>query len=51
VRAAAQRGIALDGLAGFCHAAVRPPALVVGYGNLPEAAIARGIAELARVLR
>ena len=51
VLAAARHGVALDGLAGFCHATPPPhPALVVGYGNLSEAAIARGIAELARAL-
>ena len=52
VRAAAQRGIAVDGLAAFCRdAAGAPAALVVGYGNLGEQAIARGIAELGRALR
>ena len=52
VRAAAERGIALDGLADFCTGATpAPAALVVGYGNLTEPAIARGIRELARALR
>jgi GntR family transcriptional regulator / MocR family aminotransferase len=52
VRAAGQRGIALDAVAGFCHAVTTPhPALVVGYGNLSEGAIAHGVAELARALR
>ena len=52
VAAAAERGIALDGLAGFFAAGVSPhPALVLGYANLAEPAIARGIAELARALR
>jgi GntR family transcriptional regulator/MocR family aminotransferase len=52
VRAAAERGIALDGLASFRRGATRgPAALVVGYGNLGEPAIARGIAELRRALR
>jgi GntR family transcriptional regulator/MocR family aminotransferase len=52
VRAAAERGIALDGLARF-HRASRPahPGLVLGYANLSEPAIARGIAELGRALR
>jgi len=59
VRAAAERGVALDGLAAFRRAA--PPsaagagqgraALVLGYGNLTEQAITRGIAELARAMR
>ncbi len=52
VRTAAQRGIALDGLASFVRGpSAPPPSLVLGYGNLPEPAIARGIAELARALR
>jgi GntR family transcriptional regulator/MocR family aminotransferase len=55
VRHAAERGIALDGLASFCHvhAQAQPaqPALVLGYANLAEPAIARGIAELAAAIR
>ena len=52
VAAAASRGIALDGLARFCaDRRSSHPALVLGYGNLPEPAIARGIAELAGALR
>ena len=52
VAAAAQRSIALDGLAGFFASGTSPhPALVLGYGNLAEPAIARGIAELAGALR
>jgi len=52
VRAAGERGIALEGLAGFSRSA-KPaqPALVLGYANLPEPSIARGIAELAGALR
>ena len=52
VRAAAARGIAIDGLADF-HRARAPehPSLVLGYGNVSEPAIARGIAELAQTLR
>ena len=52
VRAAGERGIALEGLTGFSHSA-KPaqPALVLGYANLPEPSIARGIAELAGALR
>jgi GntR family transcriptional regulator/MocR family aminotransferase len=58
VRAAAELGVALDGLAAFRRAAgpssvlgSGPAALVLGYGNLTEQAIARGIAELAGAMR
>jgi GntR family transcriptional regulator/MocR family aminotransferase len=52
VAAAADRGIALEGLADFFATGISPhPALVLGYANLSEPAIARGIAELARALR
>jgi GntR family transcriptional regulator/MocR family aminotransferase len=52
VAAAAARGVALEGLAAFRRSpAPQPPALVLGYGNLAEPAIARGIAELAGALR
>ena len=52
VAAAAARCIALEGLADFYAAATSPsPALVLGYANLAEPAITRGIAELARALR
>ena len=52
VAAAAGRGLALDGLSSFFAAGRSPsPALVLGYGNLSEHAIARGIAELARSVR
>jgi GntR family transcriptional regulator/MocR family aminotransferase len=52
VRAAGERGIALDGLASFRRGGPpAPPSLVLGYGNLAEPAIARGIAELALALR
>jgi len=52
VRAAAERGIALDGLAAFHRgAAPAAAALVMGYGNLTEPAIGRGIAELAAACR
>jgi GntR family transcriptional regulator/MocR family aminotransferase len=52
VSAAAGRGIALDGLAGFSRGGPpSPPSLVLGYANLPEPTIARGIAELALALR
>jgi GntR family transcriptional regulator / MocR family aminotransferase len=42
-------GIALDGLADF-RLTPGPPALVLGYANVPEPSIARGVAELARAL-
>ncbi|MDX6677780.1 MAG: GntR family transcriptional regulator / MocR family aminotransferase [Solirubrobacteraceae bacterium] len=52
VAAAAARGIALEGLATFRRSDTpAPPALVIGYGNLSERAITRGIGELARTLR
>jgi GntR family transcriptional regulator/MocR family aminotransferase len=52
VAAAADRGIALDGLASFFARGRSPhPAVVLGYANLPEPAIARGISELAGALR
>ena len=52
VLAARERGIALDGLAAFRVAgAPGPAALVLGYANLSEDAIARAVAELARALR
>lgn len=52
MRAAVERGVALDGVRHFRRSDPPvPPALVLGYGNLPEQAIARGIAELAAALR
>jgi GntR family transcriptional regulator/MocR family aminotransferase len=53
VRAAAKRGIAVEGLGSFRRTPrpARPPALVLGYANLSEQAIARGIAEIARAIR
>ncbi len=52
VRAARRRGIALEGLGDFHHGGLpRRPALVMGYANLSEPAIARGVAELAEALR
>jgi GntR family transcriptional regulator/MocR family aminotransferase len=52
VQAAAERGIALDGLGSFHRAgASAHPSLVLGYANLTEPAIARGIAELATAVR
>jgi GntR family transcriptional regulator/MocR family aminotransferase len=52
VLAAAEHGIALEGLGSFHRlGASAQPSLVLGYANLTEPAIARGIAELARALR
>jgi GntR family transcriptional regulator/MocR family aminotransferase len=52
VRAAAERGIALEGLASFRRTAqTAQPALVLGYANLSEQEIARGIAEIAEAIR
>ncbi len=52
VRSAQQRGVALDGLATFCQLpGSSPPALVLGYGNVSEPAIARGVAEVAEACR
>ncbi|MEJ7824631.1 MAG: PLP-dependent aminotransferase family protein [Solirubrobacteraceae bacterium] len=52
VRVAAERGIALDGLAAFRQGeASADPALVLGYANMTEQAITRGVAELARAIR
>lgn len=51
VLAAAQRGIALDGLASFARTTSTQPALVVGYANLTEPAIQRAITALAGALR
>ena len=52
VSAALERGIALEGLEDFARApGSSSPGLVLGYGNLTEPAIARGIAELAGALR
>jgi GntR family transcriptional regulator/MocR family aminotransferase len=51
VLAARGRGIAVEGLGEFRHSpAAAPAALVLGYANLPEPAIARAIRELARML-
>jgi DNA-binding transcriptional MocR family regulator len=48
---AAERGIALDGLAAFRQGeASADPALVLGYANMTEQAITRGVAELARAI-
>jgi GntR family transcriptional regulator/MocR family aminotransferase len=47
VRAAAARGVGVDGLALHRYAAADDAALLLGYGNLAEPAIARGIRLLA----
>ena len=52
VQTARGRGIALEGLGEFRHDRVpRQPALVLGYANVPEAAIARAVAEVAAIVR
>ena len=51
IQAARERGIALEGLADFHDASPARPALVLGYANLPEAAIARGDAAVAEAIR
>ncbi len=43
VRAAAARGVGVEGLAAHPGAGDGPPGLVLGFGNLGEAAIARGV--------
>jgi GntR family transcriptional regulator/MocR family aminotransferase len=43
VRAAAERGVGLEGLALHRYAPGGPPGLVLGYGNLAEPAIRQGI--------
>ncbi len=43
--AARARGVALEGLGG------RPPALVLGYANLPESGVARAVSALAASIR
>jgi GntR family transcriptional regulator/MocR family aminotransferase len=49
-RAAAERGVGLNGLAQHCFTAGGPPGLVLGYGNLSEPAIEQGIRLLAQAL-
>jgi GntR family transcriptional regulator / MocR family aminotransferase len=52
VRAVAERGVAVEGLASFRRTQARAqPALVLGYANLPEQAIHRGIVEIAAAIR
>jgi GntR family transcriptional regulator/MocR family aminotransferase len=52
LRAAAERGIAVEGLSSFRRLGpVAQPALVLGYSNLSEQTIARGIAEIAKAIR
>lgn len=47
VRAAAVRGVGVEGLALHCYAAAADPALLLGYGSLTEPAIVRGVRLLA----
>jgi DNA-binding transcriptional MocR family regulator len=51
VRAAAGRGVGVEGLALHSHAAGPEPALVLGYGNLPEPAIEQGVKLLGEALQ
>ncbi len=52
VAAARKRSIGLYGMSGFrASKATRPPALVLGFGNLAPEAIERGVREIADLLR
>jgi GntR family transcriptional regulator/MocR family aminotransferase len=52
VEAARGRGIGLHGMSGFrFDRSTTPPRLVLGFGNVPEAAVERGIAAIADLLR
>jgi GntR family transcriptional regulator/MocR family aminotransferase len=50
VHAAAARGVGLDGLSLHRYAGTGEPALLLGYGNLPEPAIAQGVRLLAEAV-
>ncbi|MGZ4225836.1 MAG: MocR-like pyridoxine biosynthesis transcription factor PdxR [Solirubrobacteraceae bacterium] len=50
VSAAAARGVGVEGLAWHRLRAGGPPGLVLGFANLSQAAIERGVAELRRAL-
>jgi len=47
LRAAAERGVGLEGLSLHRFTPAGPPGLLLGYGNLSEPAIARGVRLLA----
>ena len=49
VRAAAARGLALEGLSVHTAADRAPPGLVLGFGNLPDAELDRGLRTLVEV--
>ena len=52
VAAARQRSIGLYGMSGFRSSkATRPPALVLGFGNLAPEAIERGVRAIGDLLR
>ena len=52
VTAAKQRSIGLYGMSGFrASKATRPPALVLGFGNLAPEAIERGVRAIGDLLR
>ncbi|HYZ81398.1 MAG TPA: PLP-dependent aminotransferase family protein, partial [Solirubrobacteraceae bacterium] len=50
ISAAAARGVGVEGLAWHRLRGEGPPGLVLGYANLPQAALERGVRELARAL-
>jgi GntR family transcriptional regulator / MocR family aminotransferase len=50
VAAAAERGLGVEGLALHSFSIESPPALVLGFASLPDAAIARGIRELGEAI-
>ncbi|HEY3003320.1 MAG TPA: PLP-dependent aminotransferase family protein [Kribbellaceae bacterium] len=51
VEEARRRGIGLYGMSGYRATSSGPPAVVLGFGNLSEARIERGIAAVADLLR
>lgn len=51
VRAAAQHAIRVYPMQDYCQRAVQGPALVLGYGSLPESQIEHGICRLAQAIR
>jgi GntR family transcriptional regulator/MocR family aminotransferase len=51
VAAARARGVLLEGLAEHARDHPWPPAVLIGYANLPEAAVARAAAEVAAACR
>jgi GntR family transcriptional regulator / MocR family aminotransferase len=52
IAAARERSIGLYGMSGYrSSGATRPPALVLGFGNLSESSIERGIERVGDLLR